>query len=133
MGDNSPREDVAAAMRQINSMWLGGWVDHLAPLVHDEIVMVAPGFTQKGQGRDAFLAGFRDFCDNSTIEEFTEHDQQVDVMGETAVVTFRYEMVYERSGARYRSTGRDFWVFHQEGAAWIAVWRTMLDADEQAA
>jgi hypothetical protein len=26
--------------------------------------------------------------------------------------------------------GRDFWVFHREGAEWIAVWRTMFDLDE---
>jgi hypothetical protein len=49
------------------------------------------------------------------------------------VVTFRYEMVYERSGGRFRSTGRDLWVFQSQGRAWIAVWRTMLDMEETAA
>jgi hypothetical protein len=81
-------EDVAATMRQINRAWLEGRVDDLAPLVHDEIVMVGPGFNGKTQGQEVFLAGFRDFCDNSTVQEFSEHDQQVDLVGDTAVLTF---------------------------------------------
>lgn len=133
MVDESKGEDVAAAMRHINRAWLEGRVDDLAPLVNDEIVMVGPGFDEKTQGREPFLAGFRDFCDNSTIQEFSEHDQQVDLVGDTAVLTFRYEMVYKRSGGRYRSTGRDFRVFHREGTAWVAAWRTMFDAKEDSA
>jgi hypothetical protein len=80
-----------------------------------------------------FLAGFRDFILNATIHEFHEHDHQIDVVGDTAVVTFAYEMRYERSGERYRATGRDFWVFQRQGIAWVAVWRTMLDLNESAA
>jgi ketosteroid isomerase-like protein len=95
--------------------------------------MAFPGFTGRIQGRDGFLAGFRDFSQNARIHEFRDHDHQVDVAGNTAVVTFRYDMVYERSGERYHSTGRDFWVFQNQGSAWIAVWRTMLDMEEKPA
>ena len=59
-----------------------------------------------------------------------QESYQVDVAGDTAVVTFRYDMLYERSGQRYRSTGRDLWVFQKQGRGWIAVWRTMLDMEE---
>jgi ketosteroid isomerase-like protein len=130
MVDESKREDAATAMRQINQTWLDGQVQDLAPMVHSEIVMVFPNFAGRMQGREDFLAGFRDFRQNATIQEFRELDHQVDVAGDTAVVTFRYDMIYERSGKRYRSTGRDLWVFQSQGKAWIAVWRTMLDMEE---
>ena len=133
MIEESKREGAAATMRRINRAWLDGQVEDLAPMAHPEIVMVIPGFSKRIQGREGFLAGFRDFCQNAKIHEFREHDHQVDVAGDTAVVTFRYEMVYERSGERYRSTGRDLWVFQNQGAAWVAVWRTMLDMQENAA
>ena len=133
MVDESRREDSAAAMRRISRAWLDGRVEDLAPMVHSEIVMVFPGFSGRVQGREDFLAGFRDFWQNAKIQEFREHDDQVDVAGDTAVATFRYDMLYERSGKRYRSTGRDLWVFQKEGRAWIAVWRTMLDMEENAA
>lgn len=128
---DSPRlEDAATAMRQISETWLHGRVEDLAPRFHPEIVMVFPGFSGRARGRDELLAGFRDFCENSTIHQYREQDHQIDVVGDTAVIGFRYEMVYERSGQRYNATGRDLWVLHYEEQAWIAVWRTMLDLEE---
>lgn len=127
------REDAAATMRQINRAWLDGQVEDIAPMLHPEIVMVFPGFSARAQGREDFLAGLRDFCQNAIVREFNEHDVQVDVAGNMAVVTFRYEMVYERAGKQSRVAGRDLWVFQKQGGAWIAVWRTMLDMEEKAA
>lgn len=139
MGDTTPvgreskRETAAAIMRRINRVWLDGQVEDLAPLVHPEIVMAFPGFSGRMQGREAFVAGFADFCRNARIDEFRDHDYQIDVAADMAVVTFQFEMVYERSGERYRSTGRDLWVFRNQDDAWIAVWRTMLDIVEKPA
>ena len=127
---SAERDRVAAAMRQINEAWLRGRVDDLGALVHDDIVMVFPGFAGRMRGKEPFLAGFRDFCQNATVHEFKEHDRQIDVVGATAVVTFPYEMVYERSAQRYRATGRDLWVFDKHGDSWLAVWRAMLDVHE---
>jgi hypothetical protein len=64
------------------------------------------------------------------VQEFRQFDHEADVVGTTAVVSFRYEMDYERAGKRYRATGRDLWVFHNRQEAWTAVWRTMLDVAE---
>jgi ketosteroid isomerase-like protein len=133
MANESKREGAAAAMRAINQAWLGGRVEDLGPMLHPDVVMAVPGSAMRAQGREQFLAGFRDFCQNARVEEFREHDHQVDVAGNIAVVAYRYEMTYERSGRRSRSTGRDMWVFEQQGNSWIAVWRTMLDMQESAA
>ena len=135
MAEKSQPESAAAAMRAINRAWLDGRVEDIAPMVHADIVIALLGFAGRVQGREAFLAGFRDFRENATIHEFCEQDDRVDVdvAGDTAVATFGYKMVYERAGQRYRVTGRDLWVFEQHGGAWIAVWRAMLDMDEIAA
>jgi ketosteroid isomerase-like protein len=133
MAQEAKHEPIAAAMRRINRLWLDGDVDALAPMVHPDIAMVFPGFTGRIEGREDFLGGFRDFCQNTKIREFRDYDHHVDVAGDTAVVTFLYEMVYERSGERYRATGRDLWVFQSQGGEWVTVWRAMLDTQEQAA
>ncbi len=102
-------------------------------MLHPEIVMMVPGSSDRAEGREAFVVGFVDFCQHATVDEFREHDLQVDVAGDTAVVTFAYEMVYERSGARYRATGRDLWVFAKQDKDWLAVWRAMFDLTENPA
>jgi len=131
--DDTLRAAAAAEMRLINSAWLSGQVDDMEPSVHPDIVMAIPGVAHRVQGRDALLSGFRDFCNNAKVHEFHDRDVQIDVAGRTAVVTIHYEMVYERSGARYRATGRDLWVFERHGDSCLAVWRTMLDMQENAA
>ena len=130
---DAERQPVSAAMSRINQAWLDGRVDDLTALVHEDIVIVVPAFAARAYGRDACLAGFRDFCTSARIADFREVDHEVDVVGGTAAVTFRYEMVYERLGERYRATGRDLWIFEQRGGEWIAVWRAMLEMDEQPA
>ncbi len=130
MADESMRGDAAAAMHRINQTWLDGRVDDLASMVHPEIIMVVPGFAARVKGREAFLSGFRDFCQNARIQEFNTHEDQIDTAGDTAVATFRYDMVYERSGERYHATGRDLWVLQRQNGLWIAVWRAMLEMEE---
>ena len=133
MEEESRRDGPANTMRQINQAWLNGRIEDLVPMVHPEMVMVFPGFAGAVQGREDVLAGFRDFCQNARVHEFHERDHQVNVTGDVAVATFRYDMVYERAGQRSRSTGRDLWVLQKHAGNWIAVWRTMLEVDEQAA
>jgi hypothetical protein len=133
MSNEFKLESAASTVRQINSAWLEGRIDDLAGMVHPQITMVFPGFAGRIQGREQFIEGFRDFSQNARILEFNEYDLNADVAGNTAVVSFRYEMVYERSENRYRSTGRDLWVLQNHNEKWIGVWRTMLDMEEQPA
>jgi hypothetical protein len=130
MTDESASRGVADAMRAINQAWLHGRVDDMTPALHPEIVMVFPGFSGQMRGREALLAGFRDFVESATIHEFHDRDHQIDVVGDTAVITFPYEMIYTRSGERYRAGGRDVWIFQKQGAGWVAVWRTMMDLSD---
>jgi hypothetical protein len=130
---NRDDESAIVTMQRINEVWLSGKVEDLAPMMHPDVIMAIPGFTGRIQGRNHLLAGFSDFCQNAKIQEFRDYDHETDTIGNVAVITFRYDMAYERSGDRYHATGRDLWVFHREDNAWIAVWRTMLDMQEEPA
>jgi Domain of unknown function (DUF4440) len=129
----SGNEAAILALKRINRVWIDRKVEDLAPMLDPNIIMVFPGFTGRIQGREQFLDGFRDFCENANVLEFQDQDYESDVVADTAVVTFRYDMLYQRSGERYRAGGRDLWVFRIQDSDWIAVWRTMLDMQEQLA
>jgi Domain of unknown function (DUF4440) len=133
MQSQDMRDVVSAAMQRINRTWLDGRSEDLVPLLHPDMTLVFPGFAGRAEGREAIVAGFADFCANATVHEYHEANHYADVIGDTAVVSFTYEMLYERSGKRSRATGRDLWVFARQGGEWIAVWRTMLDLAEQPA
>ena len=131
--DLADRQAVAEALRRINEAWLQGRPVDIGPLIHPEITFVVPGFAGRIQGAESFIAGFDDFCRNARLHSFEESDNQVDVVGDTAMASFRFDMVYERDGTAYRATGRDLWIFARLGSDWRAVWRTMVEAHEEPA
>jgi hypothetical protein len=133
MTDQSIQKEVTTVLERINRAWLDRRPSDLSPLFHPALTIVFPGFSGRAVGRDASIAGFADFCTHATVHEYKEHDHQIDVVDDTAVATFVYEMVYERSERRCRATGRDLWVFARQEGVWLAVWRTMLDLAEQPA
>jgi hypothetical protein len=130
MNGNSDQVKVAETLQLINRTWLEGRPHDLAPMLHPSIVMALPRFAGRITGSDSFIGGFVDFASNADLLEYGESDHQVDVAGDTAVASFAFDMVYKRSGASYRCTGRDLWVFSLHEGTWLAVWRSMLDLIE---
>jgi len=126
-GAGSPDE----LLDRINRAWLEGRPEDLAPLLDHDVVMVFPGFAGRSEGKAAMIAGFEDFCTTAKVRHFAETDRQIDVRGTTAVASFAFDMIYDREGASYRSTGRDLWVFERKDGRWLALWRTMLDLKEE--
>lgn len=132
MNTPNAHKDVAQVLKQLNQAWIEGRFDRLTELVHPDVVLVTPGFEERIHGREAYVSGHRDFAENATVHDFSESAADVDVIGDVAVVNYRYEMDYDRSGQRYASTGRDLYVLHNTGGRWLVVWRTILDVDERA-
>ena len=133
MSDEATRAEVAATIDRINRAWREHRPGDLVPLFHPALTMAFPGFAGRAQGRDANIAGFEDFCAHAVVHEYREDGHQVDVIADTAVATFTFEMVYQREEERTRATGRDLWVFRRQDGRWLAVWRTMLDLVERPA
>lgn len=125
--------EVAAVLSQINRAWLEGTPDAIGDHVADDVVMVFPAFKGSAKGREAFVGGFRGFLASARIVSHSETEFHIDVVGNTAVASFGFEMVYERGGSNTRSAGRDLWVFEHRAGRWVAVWRTMIDVVEEAA
>lgn len=123
-------EEVSRTLSSINQAWLEGRPRDLEPHLHPKIVILVPGGTCI-KGRNLLIQSFMHMSESARVHGFEESDRQVDVFGDTAVASFAFVLVYEREGQKYRSTGRDLWVFSRDGAAWRAVYRTMLNLAEE--
>jgi len=132
MGKNAARAKAARDLvEKINRAWLEHRPEDLAPLFHPEIAMMLPGFVAFSEGAPSMIRGFEEFTGSCTVESHAFTDWHVHTADDTAVVSFHFEMVYERGGKRFRSTGRDLWVVSLNGAVPKAVWRTMLDLRDE--
>ncbi|MGH9320938.1 MAG: YybH family protein [Vicinamibacteria bacterium] len=125
-------QEISRTLADINRAWLENRPEELGPFFDDDIVMVLPGFSERIEGKDSLVESFVDYCRNARTHDFRETDRLIDVFGNAAVASFSFAMVYEREGKKYRSTGRDLWVFSKKDGRWLAVWRTMLDVAEEA-
>jgi hypothetical protein len=126
----SDHDDVLAVLDAIDRAWLEGRPRQIEEHLDPDVVMVLPGFSGRVRGTDAFTAGFVEFCDSAHIVDYERGHTDVDLTASTATVSFLFSMIYERGGARWRSTGRDIWVFAKTSEGWRAVWRLMLDLAE---
>lgn len=128
--DTAAQQEVWDALQQINSAWLYGDHEALAELLHPEMVIVPPGFGEHITGRDACLAGYREFSRSAQVESYAESDANVDLFGDTAVVSYRYELIYTLADTRYQDAGQDVYVFVRNDGQWQAAWRALLSAAE---
>ncbi len=133
MAENASVSAIRALIDTINGLWRSGNGQAIGDLVAADIVMAAPAMDMRIEGKPAFLAGFEDFTANARVVEYSEHDWRVKAQGSAGSAVYRFEMVYERDGKRWRSTGRDAWLCEQRDGRWLVIRRDMFDLDEKPA
>ena len=121
---------VHKVMAAINQAWLTNAPLAMSQYLHPDIIMKFPVFSGEIVGRDAFLSGFVEFCQNARVLDYKESNEQINIIGDCAIASFQFEMLYERTNYRERSKGRDLWVFQCISDRWVAVWRTMIELEE---
>ena len=128
MGEAGDRAKSARALvEKINRAWLEKRPEDLSAFFHPSVAMALPGFVVYSEGAASMVRGFEEFTESCTVESHSFTDWHVHAADDTAVVSFHFEMVYERDGKRFRSTGRDLWVVSLSGPSPKAVWRTLID------
>ena len=55
------------------------------------------------------------------ISQWVENDPQIQLYGNTAIVTYYFNMEFEMGGQKIQMGGRDMFVFVKENGKWWAV------------
>lgn len=121
---------VHEVLSAINQAWRTNTPLTMSQHLHPDIIMKFPGFSGEVVGRDALLASFVEFCTNARVLKYEENNEQISIIGDCAVASFQFEMLYKRAKYQEQSKGRDLWVFQRISGKWVAVWRTMMDLEE---
>jgi len=127
---NKDEIEIHNTLTAINNAWRNSHPEEMEIYLHPEIIMKLPGFSGEITGREVLIDSFKEFCSNAQVLEYSESDEQINIIGNCAIATFKFEMIYERTKYRDKSIGRDFWIFERQGNNWAAVWRTMMELNE---
>ena len=126
------KQQLMEIVRTINKTCVEGkGFDKLAPFFHDDVVVVPPGFTSRAEGRDVCLKSYEDACSQMTFEKLDASEEQVDLYDSTAVVSYKYDCIWESKGKRLEDDGREILVCVQEGQDWKIAWRTLIPGQRQ--
>jgi len=118
--------EIKDVIEKINAAWAKNRVDELEQYFHEDMVIVAPEFGGRLEGRDACIGSYREFTGRATVDDLRLDEVSIDVCGPTAVATYRFAVTYTMNEARHRNIGWDIFVFTRENDCWLATWRTML-------
>lgn len=132
--DDPARAAVAAAYSRLSAAWRNARYDELASILDEDVVMALPGFAGRVEGRDALVQSYRDFMQRATITHYEEGPPQIDVWGDTAMVTCRWQMRWLDAGDQNEAAGHEAFLFRRlpgspDPGEWRAVWRTMAVDD----
>jgi ketosteroid isomerase-like protein len=116
--------DIPATVRSMNRCWTEGWhEEQFRRYIHPDAVAIVPSVPGRLEGREAYIAGWRDFARAAVIHEWreTDHKVQVSAGGKSAVVTYLFSITFVTGTKKQTMQGRDMLFLVKEGRKWLVV------------
>ena len=115
------RHEIWETVCAMNDAWTKGNADDLIKYFHPDMLAITPNSRTRVEGREACIAGWKSFAENAKIYSWKEIDPLIQIYGDSAIVSYYYEIVFELSGQMTKSEGRDMFVLIKENNRWQAV------------
>jgi hypothetical protein len=117
-------QELSEQVQAFDRCWVEGRPADVRAFLHPDVVFTGPKFERLLRGADACVKSYVDFLSQAKVHGFTGSDYVVDVIEPTAVMTYRWTIDYEFSGARSVEHGQDLLVWLREPDRWVIVWRS---------
>ena len=134
MNTESPADlqnEIIQTIRDMNRAWMEADFARLEEYFHKNIIIVTPDLQRAGIGIDACLASYKGFISSGKVHNFEDRDIGVDIVDNTAVVTYEYDIDYEMSGKRSMEAGREVLVFSRDTCPWKLLWRMIVSITQK--
>jgi hypothetical protein len=123
---DSVSQVVRSVLAKLTGAWRTGSTHEIGPLLHPSVVFVRPGFAGRAEGQTACIATYDEFLKVALVLRYEESEVTVDVFGDTAVASLRWEMAWEIGGQRSEEAGYDVYVLVAVQGKWLVAWRTLF-------
>jgi len=122
MDTTSLSNTLIETIKAMNRCWTEGWhEEEFRQYIHPDAVAIIPSTPGRIEGQDAYVAGWRGFCEAAVIHEWRETDHKVRIYsgGKSAVVTYLFTIMFAMGGQKMTLRGRDMFFLVKEGRKWL--------------
>ncbi len=119
--EDKTEEEVWQTLRALNDAWTKGNPADLVNYFHEHMVAITGTDRERIVGREACVNGWSAFANAAEIHSWKEINPKIQIYGNTAVVTYYFDMSFNMGGQEIEMGGRDMFVFVKEGGKWLAV------------
>ena len=122
MDDTARIHAIEMMVKEMNRCWTAGWhEEQFREYIHPDAVAIVPTTPGRLEGRDAYVAGWRGFCEAAVIHEWKETDHKVQLYtgGKCAVVTYFFSITFAMGAQKQTMQGRDMFFLVKEGRRWL--------------
>lgn len=119
--ENETKSEVLAFIKKMNEAWTKGDGTALKDFFHTNMVAITPTDRDILRGREPCIAGWQNFAKSVKVHHWEEVDPDVRLYGNTAVVTYVFDMSFDMQGQTIKLGGRDMFVLVKENGRWWAV------------
>lgn len=124
MDDTARIHDIEMMVKEMNRCWTAGWhEERFRQYIHPDAVAIVPATQGRLEGREAYVTGWRNFCEAAVIHEWKESGHKVQLFngGKCAVVTYFFSLTFAVGAQKQTMLGRDMFFLVKEGLRWLVV------------
>lgn len=124
MEDTAREHRIEVIVKEMNRHWTAGWhEEQFRQYIHPDVVAIVSTTSGRLEGRDAYVAGWRSFCEAAVIHEWKETGHKVQLYngGKCAVVTYFFSIMFAMGSQKQAMQGRDMFFLVREGRRWLGV------------
>jgi ketosteroid isomerase-like protein len=128
-------DEVKYLIRTINDSWLTKKPDEISKILadcfHEDMMIKGCNLETLASGWEACVRSYVDFVKQAKISAFSQDEPDIQVVGDTAIATYGWNITYTLEGKEYTEPGHDVFVFTRTNGKWLAVWRAMLTESQE--
>lgn len=122
MDSDKIQKGILGMIHAMNRCWTAGWhEEEFRQYIHPDAVAVVPTTPGRLEGKEAYVAGWRDFARAAVVHEWQEtgHRVQLYAGGKCAVVTYLFTITFAMGPVKQTMQGRDMFFLVKEGRRWL--------------
>lgn len=118
---NPVEQEIWATIRALNDAWTKGNPDDLSQYFHPRMLAITATDRHRLDGGAVCVTAWKSFANAARIHHWKEVDPVIRVYGESAVVSYDFDMSFDMGGQTVNMAGRDMFFLSRENGKWWAV------------